>query len=191
MHLRRVIAETVLPSWVEKPPSNFGSASHGKLKADHWRTLCTIHLVLALVPLWSGTAASTEQQLALQNFIHLVVAVDLATRRSMDPARIELFDHNIEAYVRGLRSIYDHPLVPNHHMSLHLQECLRRFGPVRGWWAFPFERYNGLLQRLNTNYKPSKFPVNFLWSSLIHVLRRDAIDVYEVFLSWRKPSRAG
>ena len=150
-HLRRVIAETILPSWVEKPPSNFGSASHGKLKADHWRTLCTIHMILALIPLWGQATATTEEQLALQNFIHLVVAVDLATRRSMSPLRIGIFDQNIEAYIRGLRSIYDHPLVPNHHMSLHLQDCLKIFGPVRGWWAFPFERYSGLLQRLNTN----------------------------------------
>nr|VWO97532.1 Adenylate cyclase (EC (ATP pyrophosphate-lyase) (Adenylyl cyclase) [Ganoderma boninense] len=186
-HLRRVIAETVLPSWVEKPPSNFGSASHGKLKADHWRTLCTIHMVLTLIPLWGQAAASTEQKLALQNFIHLVVAVDLATRRTMSPARIQLFDKNIELYIQGLRSIYDHPLVPNHHMSLHLQECLRLFGPVRGWWAFPFERYNGLLQRLNTNHKPREMPSTFMkyfylganLRGLVGAIAWPKLDVYQ------------
>lgn len=156
-HLRLTIAETFVPSWVEKPPSNFGTASHGKLKADHWRTLCTVHMVLSLVRLWGCSTATTEEQLALRNFIQLVIAVELGTRRSMDPARVEVFDRNMQDYVKGLRSIYGHRLVPNHHMSLHLRECLLLFGPVRGWWAYPFERYNGILQRLNTNHKPSKF----------------------------------
>lgn len=33
--------------------------------------------------------------------------------------------------------------------------CLEAFGPIHGWWSYPFERYNGVLQWLNTNYKPS------------------------------------
>jgi hypothetical protein len=48
-------------------------------------------------------------------------------------------------------------LYPNHHLSLHLAECIRNFGPVHGWWAFPFERYNGIIQRYNTNNKMGEF----------------------------------
>ncbi|KAI0666181.1 hypothetical protein C8Q78DRAFT_994914 [Trametes maxima] len=36
--LRQDIVATHLPSWMERPPRNFGSAGHGKLKADLWRT---------------------------------------------------------------------------------------------------------------------------------------------------------
>ncbi|PIL24708.1 hypothetical protein GSI_12594 [Ganoderma sinense ZZ0214-1] len=36
-HIRRDIGATYFPSWVERPPRNFGSPSHGKLKADQWR----------------------------------------------------------------------------------------------------------------------------------------------------------
>ncbi|TBU36142.1 hypothetical protein BD309DRAFT_846198, partial [Dichomitus squalens] len=50
--VREVIVNATLPSWIERPPSNFGSAGHGKLKADEWRTVCTIHMMLALVCLW-------------------------------------------------------------------------------------------------------------------------------------------
>jgi hypothetical protein len=28
---------------------------------------------------------------------------------------------------------------------------LLRFGPIHGWWMFPFERVIGLLQQFNTN----------------------------------------
>ncbi len=152
--LRCDIARVVLPSWLEKPPSNLGDASHGKLKADQWRVLCTVHMVITLVRLWGHSGATDEERQVLQNFIHLIVAIDLASRRSMSADRAALYDHHMYAYMQGLREIFDHHLVPNHHLALHLSRCLELFGPVHGWWAYPFERYNGLLQRLNTNHKP-------------------------------------
>lgn len=151
--VRRDISQTIVPTWIEKPPANFGEASHGKLKADQWRTLCTIYMPLTLVCLWGQAGASDAERTVLENFVQLATAADLATRRSMFPERAETFDKNMEAYVKGLRSIYKHHLVPNHHVALHLKPYLLMFGPVHGWWAFPFERTNGLLQRLNTNYK--------------------------------------
>ena len=44
-------------------------------------------------------------------------------------------------------------LVPNHHNALHLGAFFERFGPMHGWWMFPFERLIGVLQDVNTNYK--------------------------------------
>ncbi len=155
--LRLDIARVVLPSWLEKPPSNLGDATHGKLKADQWRVLCTVHMVITLVRLWGHTKATDEEQRVLQNFIHLVVAIDLASRRSMSADRAALYDHHMYAYMKGLREIFDHKLVPNHHLALHLSVCLELFGPVHGWWSYPFERYNGLLQHLNTNHKPREY----------------------------------
>lgn len=151
--IRADIKNTYLPSWIERPPLNFGSASHGKLKADHWRTVCTINMVITLVRLWTSSTASEGDRLLLENFLHLVIAVDLATRRSMDPARARLFDEHMLAYLTSLRQLFEHTLVPNHHLSLHLAACLLLFGPVHGWWGYPFERYNGIIQRLNTNNK--------------------------------------
>ena len=151
--IRKDIGKIIVPSWVEKPPSNFGSSMHGKPKADQWRTICTIHMAITLVRLWGKASATDDEHSVLNNFIQLVVAVDVATRRSMSASRAALFDNNMQAYVKGLRSIYNHTLVPNHHLSLHLKQCLLLFGPVRGWWSYPFERYNGLLQRLNTNHR--------------------------------------
>ena len=47
--------------------------------------------------------------------------------------------------------LFKHNLVSNDHLSLHLPPFLEDFGPVHGWWAFAFERYNGVLGRLNKN----------------------------------------
>ncbi|KAI1788015.1 hypothetical protein LXA43DRAFT_895298 [Ganoderma leucocontextum] len=188
--LRHDISNMVVPSWIEKPPHNFGSASHGKLKADQWRTVGTIFMVVTLVRLWGHpTSSSPLERAALTNFVHLVVPVDAATRHSMSASRAELFDQNMEAYVKGLRALYKHPLVPNHHMSLHLKPCLALFGPVYGWWSYPFERYNGILQRLNSNYKPAEMPMTFMRYFYIGANLRWLISTInwpdlEVFRDW-------
>ncbi|KAI0653713.1 hypothetical protein C8Q70DRAFT_1048312 [Cubamyces menziesii] len=160
--LREDINATTFPSWMERPPRNFGSPSHGKLKADLWRTVCTVSMVLTLVPLWGTTRASVRQKVLLDNFVHLVCATDLATRRSTNQARIDKFDEHMREYLRSLRDLPDHQFVPNHHLSLHLKECLELFGPVHTWWAFPFEHFNGILQRLNTNSKSDEMPLTFM-----------------------------
>lgn len=154
--VRADIATTILPSWLDHPPKNFGSVSHGKLKADQWRVVCTISLVITLVRLWGSADAESREGILLNNFIHLVTAVDLATRRSLNPDRVEKFDGHLLKYLEGLRSYFAHDFVPNHHLSLHLKECMLLFGPVHAWWGFPFERYNGMIQALNTNSKSSE-----------------------------------
>ncbi|PIL35294.1 hypothetical protein GSI_02019 [Ganoderma sinense ZZ0214-1] len=159
--LRNDIMTTYLPSWMERPPANFGSAAHGKLKADHWRTVCSVSMVITLVRIWASSTTPGDK-LLLDNFIHLVIAADLATRHSMDPERARLFDEHMLAYLQTLRALFEHDLVPNHHLSLHLASCLLLFGPVRGWWAYPFERYNGIIQRLNTNNHIAEIPLTFM-----------------------------
>ena len=155
--IRTDILNTIIPSWMQRVPKNFGSPSHGKLKADQWRTGCLVNLVITLVRLWGVSTATPRQRMLLENFLNLVRATDLATRRTMDQSRVEKFDRYMTLYVSGLVETFKHPLVPNHHLSLHLRECLELFGPVHAWWAFPFERYNGILQHLNTNSRTSEF----------------------------------
>ncbi|TFK92434.1 hypothetical protein K466DRAFT_480540 [Polyporus arcularius HHB13444] len=160
--IRRDILNTVVPSWMQRAPKNFGSPSHGKLKADQWRTGCLVNLPITLVRLWGGPNATERQRSLLNNFLDLVRAVDLATRRTMDETRAEKFDNYMLQYLTGLTETFKHPLVPNHHLSLHLRECLELFGPVHAWWAFPFERFNGILQHLNTNSRTNDMPLTFM-----------------------------
>ena len=39
------------------------------------------------------------------------------------------------------------------HMHLHLRQCLFDYGPIYGFWCFPYERYNGKLGDYATNRK--------------------------------------
>jgi len=36
-------------------------------------------------------------------------------------------------------------ITPNLHLSLHLNECCRDYGPLYSFWCFSFERMNGIL----------------------------------------------
>lgn len=86
--------------------------------------------------------------------MHLVIAVLAGTTKTMSLQQAQLYDHHMYQYLVSLRDLFDVDLVPNHHMALHLRECMELFGPVHAWWAFPFERYNGIIGKLNKNNKP-------------------------------------
>jgi len=145
------MAETTIPSWMQRAPKNIGSPSSGKVKADQWRTFSAVNLVITLVRLWSHR---DDRKPMLDNFLALVMGVRWATMRSTSEQRIQIVQEQLVQYLKSLVTLFSAKvLVTNHHMSLHVIDCLRTFGPVHGWWAFPFERYNGILARTNTNFK--------------------------------------
>ncbi|KAF8582369.1 hypothetical protein K439DRAFT_1271545, partial [Ramaria rubella] len=49
-----VMKDTVILSWINSVPPNFGDATAGMLKADKWCTLSTIYLPLTLISLWGA-----------------------------------------------------------------------------------------------------------------------------------------
>ncbi|KAJ7153149.1 hypothetical protein C8R43DRAFT_950548 [Mycena crocata] len=133
------MANVSKPSWVTSVPSAFGgTASTGKLKADQWRTLGTVYMPITLIRLWSASEEGSDRRELLALTMDLVSAVLLASSRTS-----------------GSLSTIQMP--SNHHLALHIPEFLMLFGPVHGWWTFPFERMNGKLQRISTNYKPGQY----------------------------------
>jgi hypothetical protein len=149
--IRADIGRIKIPSWMKRPPRNFGQASHGKLTADQWRTLCTVVLVVTLIPLWQSPSV---QPVLNNNYLDLVTAIRWATMRATSEKHIQILEAHLTRYLETTVSLYSKSVIcPNHHLSLHLPECIRNFGPVHGWWSFPFERYNGILQRINNNGK--------------------------------------
>ena len=145
---------TTLPSWIGRPPQLFGSTGQGKTKADQWRTICTVNLPITLIRLWGQKESSDEDVRLLNNFLALVIAVHWATMRSTSVKHQQVVQAHLTYYLKSLVELFGADvLTVNHHISLHLTECLRLFGPVHGWWSFPFERYNGVVQRLKTNSK--------------------------------------
>ena len=159
-HIRRVIKETTTPSWLGTVPYDFGDPKAGKMKADEWKTLCTVYLPLALVSKWGeGSLHSDVDQAVcckqlLDHTMELVSAVWISLRRATSEEEIEKYERYIKNYIAGLRNI--HPNVTptaNLHMATHIGDFMRLFGPVYSWWCFPFERLIGFVQRMPNNKK--------------------------------------
>ena len=147
---------TILPSWLSPIPAEAGSARAGKLTADQWRTLCTVHLVVTLVRLWGDKDPGDRRHDMLRNFMDLVTATVVLFKRSMSPGRIDLYENYMRNYLEGHLRLYPHlNLTPKHHLSLHVPRFLEMFGPVHGWSAWGFERLIFNFQRTETNGKSS------------------------------------
>lgn len=148
--IREVREAMQLPSWINHVPRGFGTSEHGKLSADQWHTCCTVLLPIALILLWGNEKGRKWDM--LKNFMDLATAVGLAGMWRISSSHITVFEEHLHRYLSGLKELYkEAKLVPNHHLALHLPDFMRFFGPVQSWRSFVFERYNYILQNMNTN----------------------------------------
>jgi hypothetical protein len=156
--IRSVIQEMTNPSWIASLPSSLGAAAHGKLKADQWRTLGTLHLPAALIKLWGITNDREPRSERCRDILNitmsLISAVIIASSHSTSFTQADTYLEYMTTYLTGLKRLFpEYKFVANQHMAMHLHEYLRLFGPVRAWWTFPFERLIGMLQRIPTSGK--------------------------------------
>lgn len=143
---------TQLPTWVGSVPCNWGTTQRGKLSADQWRTICTIHLPITLIRLWRNETGRKKD--LLNNFMDLVSAVRIANMRVSSRNQIQAYNKHIFRYVYDMQTLYPNEnLKPTHHAALHLGDILDLFGPVHSHSAPFFERYINFFHRLNTNQK--------------------------------------
>jgi hypothetical protein len=165
--LRDTIKSTVRPRWQACPPLNFGEPSHGKLTADQWRTLMEFDLPVSLAKSLRNksrlTPSGDRLNKLFESTLLLAIAIAWGTSRRVS---IKSKDNYVLCMQKYLQTVLDFKpgstLLPNHHSSLHFGAYLEHYGPAHGWWAFPFERIVGLLQRINTNGKIGMFQLVFL-----------------------------
>lgn len=160
-HLNQYLPRVIVPSWVTRVIPALGKASFGKLKADEWRNLFTIQLPLLLIPKW--TDGDQYHLSLLKNFSHLVSLVQLALKRSMNVRRIRAYRTHLKKYLESSIILFPNcKLAPNHHMAFHIGDCLEKFGPVRSWWSFPFERLMGGILKTCNNNKIGQMEITFM-----------------------------
>ncbi|KLO04848.1 hypothetical protein SCHPADRAFT_789604, partial [Schizopora paradoxa] len=150
--IRGWISGTSRPRWYASLPKNLGEAGHGKLKADQWRSALEFDIPVALAQLW-GDKSSPRHEL-YKCTMYLAIAIRFGTSHRISEDHITSYTRNMHSYLKLMLEIDPSlRLHPNHHNSLHLGNILRRFGPMHGWWMYPFERVIGRLQKSNTNFK--------------------------------------
>lgn len=92
--------------------------------------------------------------------MYLVMAVRIASSRVLNEDFIVAYESSINSYLEGLKTLYpDASIKPNHHLSLHLGDFMRKFGPVHAYRTFAFERLNYLMQQMSTNNKHGDAPM--------------------------------
>lgn len=144
--------KTILPSWVGAAPKNWGTKKRGKLSADHWRTIFTIHLPITLIWLWRDETGRKKE--LLFNMIDLVMAIQSANYKNTNVNISEVYDECIDRYMAGVAELFkEDNVTPSQHSAFHIGENLRDFGPQHPRSAQFYERYIHLLQRQNTNMK--------------------------------------
>ncbi|KAI6028267.1 hypothetical protein F5J12DRAFT_888789 [Pisolithus orientalis] len=126
-----------LPSWIAPVP---------------WGV--RINLLFTLGHLWGTKDPHSVEYKMFANFMDLVSATRLAMMHTMMSDHISKYKFYMKWYLQTLLDLYPGLcLAPAHHICLHLVELLQDFGPVHAWRCFPFERYNGMLQKIPTNGK--------------------------------------
>ena len=153
------IAATIRPRWHAAPPANLGQVSHGKLKADEWRSCFEFDIPVSLLRIETQRMASGKRadeyrgKLVHSTFL-LATAIRWATSHRTSTKHIESYTKTMKEYLETLKYLRPNQRFrPNHVNALLVGNYLRLYGPVRGWWMFPFERVIGDLQRTSTNYQ--------------------------------------
>jgi len=151
------LANIIIPSWVDHPPTNFSSKTHGKLKADHWLTLFTIFFPLILPEIWSTTPSQKNLSL-LKNFHNLVACTHVIISHMTSASAAQQFSDHFFQYCHSSQSLFPHiKSHPNHHYAMHIPDLLCFWGPLIKLSEYPYERHNGLLQHIQTNKHLCKF----------------------------------
>ncbi|KAJ3542467.1 hypothetical protein NM688_g5967 [Phlebia brevispora] len=155
---------TMLPSWISPAPRNVGTTERGKLSADHWRSLCTVHLPITLVRLWGSFPKESRQMQMLENYMDLVTAVGIAGMLITSSIHIEAYRAAILRYLKNAKVLYKEcSFKPNHHFAIHLADVfLPNFGPFHPIRAFHTERNNFMLQREHTNMKFGELELTYM-----------------------------
>ena len=154
-----------LPSWISPAPRNWGTTERGKLSADNWRVICTIHLLTSLIWLWRNDTGRKQELLV--NLMDLVTAVRLANTRICSSAVIENYNQTMSRYLQGVLDLFPHEaLKPNHHAALHIGNVMERFGPGHSHGSAYYERHIALYHRINTNRQIGRHPILMLLSML-------------------------
>jgi hypothetical protein len=155
--------KTQIPSWVSPAPINWGTPRRGKLSADQWKVICTIHLPITLIRLWGAETGCKAEMLS--NFMDLVQSAQIVNMRIASAKHIAQYEVLMTRYLTDFKRLYkDAKIKPTHRTALHIGDIMRHFGPVHPYQTFGFERFNHLLQRQNIN---PKFGESFTRNSLL------------------------
>lgn len=133
----------VVPSDIGRIPLKIKSGFAG-FTADQFKNWITLFSIPALFGILTGQH--------LECWRHFVIACRILCKRSLLHNDIILADVLLMKFCTRVQELYgENAVTPNMHMHGHLKETLLDYGPVYGFWLFPYERLNGILGKQHTS----------------------------------------
>ncbi|CAB4439110.1 unnamed protein product [Rhizophagus irregularis] len=106
--------------------------------ADQWKTFI---LVYSTPIMWDLLSVNDRE--ILGNFVK---ACSLLVCRIINTNEINEAHNRLLKIGQLIEEHYGENLItPNIHLSLHIAECCRDYGPIYSFWCYSFERMNGIL----------------------------------------------
>ncbi|EDO31067.1 predicted protein [Nematostella vectensis] len=140
------IAKHCLTLWKQEGlliPSKVATGFSG-FSADQWKNWVCYYSLFAL----KGILPSRHYDL----WSHYVSACRYMCSRSISPEQCANAEKELLEFCKGFQSIYGaERCTPNMHLSCHLGDCVKDYGPVYGFWCFSFERFNGIMGNYHKN----------------------------------------
>ena len=76
-------------------------------------------------------------------------------------------DELLLSFCTGFEQLYGHEAcTPNLHLHCHLKECILDAGPLYSFWCFSFERYNGILEKMQKSWNAPEVQLIHKFSNL-------------------------
>lgn len=140
------------PAGIGRIPRKIGS-SFSSFTADewkHWTILYSAHALLGVIP--------SDYYKCWCLFVD---ACRILCQMTITPDEVEKAHGCIVEYCKTFQELYgEEHCTPNMHMACHLQSNVNDYGPLAAFWAFSFERYNGILEGLKIMEKSRKANVS-------------------------------
>ena len=133
------------PYDIGRIPTKIGSTFSG-FTADQWRTW-----TIVISPIVLKGILPTDD---LKCWLLFVNACQLMMTRIISIDTVSRADGYLVLFCKTFQRLYGGgACTPNMHLHLHLRDSFLNYGPVHGFWAFPFEKFNGILGSYQTNNK--------------------------------------
>ena len=85
-------------------------------------------------------------QVQLECWRHFVLACRKLSEFTVSENNLIIADTALVCFCKKVKQLFgSEALTRNNHMHCHLISCIRDFGPMRAFWLFPFEQFNGIL----------------------------------------------
>lgn len=147
------------------PPGNVGRIPHkiaagfSGFTAEQWMLWTVLYSPLVL-----------RNKIPQELYDHWIIfsqACSLLCSPSIHIDEVDKADELLLTFCTRHQELYGpQSCTPNMHMHCHLKHCINDVGPLHSFWCFSFERYNGILEKMQKTWQSPEIQLVHKFSKL-------------------------